>query len=78
MLFSHEVMSDSCDSMDYKLLCPWDFPGKNTGWSCHFLLQGIFPTQGLNLCLLHWQTYSLLPSHLGNPLEKNSSPEKIL
>ena len=26
---------------------------------CHALLQGIFPTQGLNphiLCLLHWQT----------------------
>ena len=27
-----------------KLLCPWDFPGKNTGVGCHFLLQGIFPT----------------------------------
>ena len=26
-----------------------DFPGKNTGLGCHFLLQGIFPTQGLNL-----------------------------
>ena len=29
-------------------LCPWDFPGKNTGVDCHFLLQGIFPTQGSN------------------------------
>ena len=29
-------------------LCPWDFPGKNTGVGCYFLLQGIFPTQGLN------------------------------
>ena len=29
-----------------RLLCPWDFPGKNTGVGCHFLLQGIFPTQG--------------------------------
>ena len=28
---------------------PWDFPGKNTGVGCHFLLQEIFPTQGLNL-----------------------------
>ena len=27
------------------LLCSWDFPGKNTGMGCHFLLQGIFPTQ---------------------------------
>ena len=26
-----------------RLLCPWDFPGKNTGMSCHFILQGIFP-----------------------------------
>ena len=26
-------------------LCPWDFPGKNTGMGCHFLLQGIFPAQ---------------------------------
>ena len=32
---------------------PWDFPGKNTGVGCHFLLQGTFPTQGSNLHLLH-------------------------
>ena len=31
-----------------RLLCPWHFPGKNTGVGCHFLLQGIFPTQGSN------------------------------
>ena len=36
-----------------RLLCPWDFSGKNTGVGCHFLLQGIFPTQGSNLDLLH-------------------------
>ena len=24
-----------------RLLCPWNFPGKNTGAGCHFLLQGI-------------------------------------
>ena len=37
-------------------------PGKNTGVGCHFLLQGIFPTQGLKLQLLHilqWQKDSL-------------------
>ena len=28
-----------------RLLCPWDFLGKNTGLGCHFLLQGIFPTK---------------------------------
>ena len=32
-----------------RLLCPWDSPGKNTGVGCHFLLQGIFLTQGSNL-----------------------------
>ena len=40
-----------CDPMDCSL--PWDFPGKNTGVGCHFLLQDIFPTQGLNPGLLH-------------------------
>ena len=32
---------------------PWDSPGKNTGVGCHFLLQGIFPTQGSNPGLPH-------------------------
>ena len=36
---------------DFLLL--WDFPGKDTGVGCHFLLQGIFPTQGSNPGLLH-------------------------
>ena len=36
-----------------RLLCPWDSSGKNTGVGCHALLQGIFPTQGLNLGLLY-------------------------
>ena len=35
------------------LLCPWDFPGNNTGVGYHFLLQGIFPMQGSNMGLLH-------------------------
>ena len=42
------------------------FPSKNKGVACCFLLQGIFPTQGLNLCLLHWQVGSLPPSHQGS------------
>ena len=33
-------------------LCLWDCPSKNTGMGCHFLLQGIFLTQGWNPCLL--------------------------
>ena len=45
-----------------RLLCPWDSLGKNTGVSCHFFLQKIFPTKGSNsslLHLLHWQAGSL-------------------
>ena len=38
-----------------RLICPWDFPGKNTGAGCHFFLQGIFLTQGSNPHLRHWQ-----------------------
>ena len=34
-----------------RLICPWDSPGKSTGMSCRFLLQGIFLTQGSNPCL---------------------------
>ena len=36
-----------------RLLRPRDFPGKSTGVGCHFLLQGIFPTQGSNAGLPH-------------------------
>ena len=44
-------------------------PGKNTGLGCHFLLQGIFPTQESNprlLSPLHCQVDSLPPSHVGS------------
>ena len=43
------------------------FSRQNTGVGCHFLLQGMFLTQGLKpclLCLLHWQADSLPLSHL--------------
>ena len=51
-----------------RLLCPWDFSGKNNGVGCHFILQGIFLTQGLNshpLRVLHWQVGSLPVSQPG-------------
>ena len=59
-----KIMSDSLwpqGLQPARLLGPWDLPGKNTGVDCHFLLQGIFPTQGLNLGLLHyrWILYQL-------------------
>ena len=49
-----------------RLLCPWNFPGKNTGVGCHFLLQRICLTQGSNLHLLRWQEDSLPLNHQEN------------
>ena len=59
----------------------------HTGVGCHFLFQGIFPTQGLNPCvlrLLHWQVGSLLLSYwealgYGDPhfKKKKLRPRKI-
>ena len=48
--------------------CRWNFSGKNIEVGCHFLLQRIFPTQGLNPCLLHWQADFLPLNHLGSPM----------
>ena len=54
-----------CDPMDYTSL--WNSPGQNTEVGSHFLLQGIFPTQGSNPDLPHcrWILYQL--SHQGSP-----------
>ena len=41
---SHVCLCDPVDCSATGLLCLWDFPGKNTGVRCHFLLQGIFLT----------------------------------
>ena len=51
-----------------RLLCPWDFPGKNTGVGCYFLLQGIFPTQEWNQGLLHCRHFFTVLSHGGSYL----------
>ena len=72
-MLSYSVTSNSLTPRGLRptgLLCPWKFPGKNIGVGCLFLLQGIFPNQGLNMCLLwllHWQADSLPLSHLGSP-----------
>ena len=59
-------------------VCILIFPGRNSEAGCHFLLQGIFPTQGSNphiLYLLHWQVIFFFFfnywCHLGslNPIE---------
>ena len=54
--FSHVQLFATHGPWPSRFLCPWDFPGKNTGVGWDALLQGVFLTQGLNphlLCLLH-------------------------
>ena len=53
--------------MSASILCPRDSPGKNTGVGCHFLLQGIFLTQGSNLGLLYCSQILYHLSNLGGP-----------
>ena len=71
-LFSRSVVSYSfmtpwtVGAPPPRLLCPWDCPGENTGVGCDFLLLGIFPPQGLNLCFLPWQADSLPLSPKGS------------
>ena len=70
--FEHSVMSSSLQPHGLwpdRLLCQWDFSGKNTRVGCHFFLQGIFLTQDLDhhlLHLLHSLGCSLPLSHLGS------------
>ena len=52
---------------------PWDSPGKNTGASCHFLLQGIFPTQGSNLGLQCCKQIVYQLSQQGSRVLENST-----
>ena len=60
-IYTHSVLlAQSCptlceptDCSPPCLLSPWSSPGKNTGVGYHLLLQGIYPTQGLNPALLH-------------------------
>ena len=84
-MLSHSVISDSLQPhglLPTRLLCPWDFPGKNTEVACHFLLQRIFPTQGSYpcllclLCLLTWQAGSLPLALSKKTLNYNNKKKK--
>ena len=68
---SCSVMSDSLQPHGLLLtrpLCPWNSPGKNTGVGCHSLLQGIIPTQGSSLGLLHCRQILYHLGHQGRPI----------
>ena len=81
LLFRCSVVSHSlwCRGLQpSRRLCPWDSPGKNTGMGCHFLLQGIFPTQGSSPSLLHlllWKEDSSPLCYLGSPKEPTDPSE---
>ena len=74
--WSRPVVSDSLQAhglQPTRFLHPWDSPGKNTGVGCHFLLQGIFLTQGSNpgLCIVGrrfaiWATREVMSPKLGS------------
>ena len=65
---SHSVMFDSLQPHGpTRLLCPWNSPGKNVGVGSHFLLQGIFLTQGSNLGLQHCRQNLYRQSQQGSP-----------
>ena len=57
-----------------RLLCPWNSPGKNTAVGSHFLLQGIFPTQGSNPHLLYLLHCRQIVCHQGSPVVKTLPP----
>ena len=58
-----------CLSRVWLFATSWDFPDKNTGMGCCFILQRIFPTQGSNLGLPHCRQILYCLSHQGSPNE---------
>ena len=67
--FSHVRLFAALQTVACQIPLSMGFSSKNTGIDGHFLLQRIFPTQGLNPCLLchlHWQGDSLSQCYLGN------------
>ena len=65
---SHVWLLQPMDCSLTRFLRPWDFPGKNTGVGCHFLLQEIFPTQGLKPGLPHCRQMLYHLSHQGKSI----------
>ena len=69
---SRSIVSDSLwpyGLLPTRLLCLRNSSGKNTGVDCHSLLQGIFPTQRLNLGLPHCRQILYHLSHWGTKVK---------
>ena len=60
-------------TVDPRLFCPWDSPGKITGVGCHSLLQGNLPNPGIETGSPALQVDSLPLSHWGSPLQFSCS-----
>ena len=61
------LLAHLCPTFCHPMRIHWDSSGKNMGIDCHALLQGIFPTQGLNPGLPHCRQILYCLSHQGNP-----------
>ena len=59
-----------------RLLCAWDFPGKDPGVGCHFHPQGTFPTQGSKLGLPYCGQILYQLSYKGSPQKKKKKTSK--
>ena len=85
-IFSREILVvvalviKSCPTlynlMDSRLLGLCDFPGKNTGLDCHFLLQGDLPNPGIEPRSPTLQTDALTSEPPGKPIEKSMDGSK--
>ena len=78
---SRSVVSDSLwphGLQAARLLCPWNSPGQNTGVGSHYLVQGIFPTQGWNPGLLNCRRILHCLSHQGRPAAAAAAAAKSL
>ena len=77
-VLNHSVMSDSATPWTVACHSPLSmgFSRQEYRMGCHFLLQGIFPTQGSNWGLLHWQADSSLSESAGKPCTSYFSSKK--
>ena len=78
---SCSVVSNSLRTHGLKpimLLCPRDFPGKDTGVGCLFLLQGIFLTQGSNPGLLYCRQILYHLNHQGSYLSSAQFSRSVM
>ena len=74
LMLSHvQLFCDPHGLQPTRLLCPWNFPGKNNGVGCHLLLQGTLPPPRIEFLSLASPALGggifVLLHHLGSPWE---------